>query len=639
MLLPPRQSSTATVPKPLTVSNTPTRNDAEPSTSKSTAPTNDTNKNTETNSLDNVYAREIFFEHTNIKEVVAKKLPERSETTRQKYASMLYRLYLQEPEQRIREHLHEVRFDTRFNEGLFRMALKMPLNSAQDWDRHKETLAKGGIEKVCLVDMTQCNRVLGYQKKVISQVKEQFQHWSGKLNKLPSYLMMCQRKRESEDRKFVSLLKHHSTLKNSRTLQIPHVVKDLVCERWLPSERRTLLIWIKLRFDDDDLNKKYEVGEYSKFRYNVPVEPAEVVEHSTHVIDLDDEENIPRDNNCTVVDVTRIIQSVESVVPQDNPSFAVPLHTAKEITEIRDSSAGRKRPLESIASPSKQPESASRPTAANHQPRPKLKKKDPILRVACPIRTARIAYDSDTSLTVSDQEAAHHSIAFVPVVEENVTSQPQQREQENTPLSEEFTPFACSTQNQSPPTKRRSAQYAQESQTVATQDPLQLTGTGTNTTIPQFHVDVPSNLGSTQISLQADNRATQSQSQPGSSVIPPFQPANTTPDDCPMTTIPNVCMTSSAVKPERPSQPDASEYADDVEIVSMDNSVIYISDSPNVNEVNFSDFSNSLDSIIARVRGIVDRSKTNERVEEDEYYLSCAEPTTSTSSLEDQAEQ
>uniref|UniRef100_A0A182S7Q4 Uncharacterized protein n=1 Tax=Anopheles maculatus TaxID=74869 RepID=A0A182S7Q4_9DIPT len=295
------------------------RNRIEPSTSKATTPvgnstaasiqkqpSNKPNADTnafETQLLDNSYARELFFRHTNIKEVVAKKLPDRSENTRQKYAPQLYRLYVLEPEQRIREHLHEVRFDTRISEGLLRMALKVPLTSEHDWNAHKATLARAGIRKLCFVDMTQNNCVLEYQEKVVRKLKAEFRHWSAKLNKLSSYLTMYQRQREAEERKFLSLLKHHSSLKGSWTLQLPVVVKELLQERWLPSEKRINLIWSELRFYDDHLNRKYEVGSYSKFRFNMEVDPEVVVEPTSLAIDPDS--FVADDQRCiTPVNVT-----------------------------------------------------------------------------------------------------------------------------------------------------------------------------------------------------------------------------------------------------------------------------------------------------------------------------------------------
>ncbi|XP_050072340.1 uncharacterized protein LOC126560423 [Anopheles maculipalpis] len=834
-LLPPRHgkpASASEVPSTSTVST----NRTEASESKVLKPVSEltptkhprqepcnTGNTDETQPLDNVFARELFFRHTNINQVVAKKLPARSEQTRQKYAPQLYRLYVHEPQQRIREHLHEIRFDTRFHEGLLSMALKLPLTSEQAWNTYKETLASAGIRQLCFVDMTQNNLVLEHQTKVIRKLQAEFRNWSAKLNKLPSYLTMYQRQRETDDRKFLSLLKHHSTLKDCWPLEPSYVVRKLLQERWLPSGKRTLLIWTTLRFDDDHLNRKYEVGEYSKFRFNVEVDLEELMDREeidTQAIDFrsvveDDERCVTPINGTdgyqsssgesvlqetvvmenTVIGTDSVleappaekepavqaeaIQETESV-PRNRHTFAVPVNTVKEIIENKHSSTARtsqrthstggneagysleyvkhftniyefivdnywelnrektfsltleqvnkkvrkfyhickdtfarqelpdrirlltaqeqreqtaKGPLAwamerlknaktaqlknvpDVQEPSSNP-IPSPPTPSSQKSKPR--KKDPILRAACPIRTAQISYESDTSVMLitdtttapasSDQpqetvdassnEDVHHSIAFVPIMEDTSSQQPSQQEQENTPLSEEFAPTASSTQNQVPNYRRRSSQgTVTQSQPLPTQDPLRLTNS--TTTVPPFHAIVPaestrliqSQPTNTQDPLQLTSTTTtiqpfqaivpveavpihptQSLSQP-SSIIPPFQQITSTPEVPAMATIPptSILTLSSTVKQEAVNElpADTSCYEDEVEFVPISENPIILTDTlSSGNEFTFSEPNKSIDAINARVIDILARNEPTE----DENYLSCTEPTTSTTS-------
>uniref|UniRef100_A0A182S1W9 Uncharacterized protein n=1 Tax=Anopheles funestus TaxID=62324 RepID=A0A182S1W9_ANOFN len=223
--------------------------------------------------LENVYARELFFRHTNITQVLAQTLPTHNETLRQTFAAKLYRNYLLVPKQRIRKYLDEVRFDTRYNEGLFRMAIKVPITSAQELTAHRQKLANAGIRKLCFVDMTVNNLVLEHQEKIVETLKTRFNNWSGKLEKLSTYITMYQRQREADDREFLSQLKHHSSMKGKWTLQLPEVVEELVQESRISSEKRKNLFWSTLRFDDDALNKKYETGDYSKTQKEVDINP------------------------------------------------------------------------------------------------------------------------------------------------------------------------------------------------------------------------------------------------------------------------------------------------------------------------------------------------------------------------------
>uniref|UniRef100_A0A182N2X9 Uncharacterized protein n=1 Tax=Anopheles dirus TaxID=7168 RepID=A0A182N2X9_9DIPT len=150
-------TSAQSAPRPGGYSNA--RNEA--STKKNTTPGDGNDKQL----LENSYARQLYFQHTNLTELIAKKLPKRSETTRRNYATQLYELFLLQPDMRIHDPFHEVRFDTRYNEGLFYMARNIPLITEQTLTQHKQTLAAAGIRQLCFVDMTKNNLMLEYQEK------------------------------------------------------------------------------------------------------------------------------------------------------------------------------------------------------------------------------------------------------------------------------------------------------------------------------------------------------------------------------------------------------------------------------------------------------------------------------------------
>ncbi|XP_052896903.1 uncharacterized protein LOC128303865 isoform X2 [Anopheles moucheti] len=226
--------------------------------------------------LKNAYARDLFFRYTNVKTVLSKKFPEHcSERTRLYYEQRVYKFYVLQPKYRIRTTLEDIRFNTRFNEGLFRMALKMPIISAQDHATYNRNLARFGVKKQCFVDMTLNNCVLEDQAKLIKTLKSKYKFWYDKLDKLPKYLSLMQRQNELDNETFLRDLEHHSSMKDCRWLELPDVVGNLVQEVWLPSEKRQCPIWIQLIFDDDALNKKYRVGSYSKFKSTLPANDPE----------------------------------------------------------------------------------------------------------------------------------------------------------------------------------------------------------------------------------------------------------------------------------------------------------------------------------------------------------------------------
>uniref|UniRef100_A0A182M7B9 Uncharacterized protein n=1 Tax=Anopheles culicifacies TaxID=139723 RepID=A0A182M7B9_9DIPT len=231
--------------------------------------------------LNNAYARELFFRHTNIMEVAAKKNPGRSETIQRNYADQCYTSYVVEPKYRIRSRLEEVRFDTHCWEGLYRMALKIPLTSAQEHDTYNRNLAKSGIKQLLYVDMTRNNRLFEMQNDIIKKLKEKFRNWSGKLDKLSTYLTRYQKIHEQRNRYFLYLLKHKSSIKDSAIVQMPHVLQQLVEEIRLPCEKRKNALWEMLRFDDDAHNKKFGTGDYSKFPRMKDIESDEAIANNS----------------------------------------------------------------------------------------------------------------------------------------------------------------------------------------------------------------------------------------------------------------------------------------------------------------------------------------------------------------------
>ncbi|KFB46139.1 hypothetical protein ZHAS_00014124 [Anopheles sinensis] len=214
---------------------------------------------------DDAFAKKIFLQHTNIEQIVLEKLPQRSVTMRQKYQLRLYEQYLENPSGRQADPLHLLRFETPFWGALFRMAAKIPLRTEEDYHTLVDSLAKEGIKKMCFVDMTRNNLVLEDERKVITVMQSTYTNWSGKLWKLNKYLQDCQRIRErrqaKEKRKLLKLIEKHSNC--GKLWHILAEFKDRMLSDLLgPIEKRTLLIWQQFKFDDDALNRKYNVGRY-----------------------------------------------------------------------------------------------------------------------------------------------------------------------------------------------------------------------------------------------------------------------------------------------------------------------------------------------------------------------------------------
>ncbi|XP_052890459.1 uncharacterized protein LOC128298725 [Anopheles moucheti] len=219
----------------------------------------------------NSYARELFFLHTNIMVVLEQMLPQYSETVAQNYAAQIYEDFVTKPRNpRIRKYIEAIRFDTRYAQGMFRLALKVPITSEQELRLYQHKLADGGIKQMFFVDMTRHNLVHEHKEKVVTVLKERFgNNWTRKLGKLPTYISRCQRVHEDADRRFLYRLKHHSSQKGGWLLRVPDVLEQLTREYRIPSEQRTNLIWPSLRFDSDYLNKKYSTGDYCRFQNDI----------------------------------------------------------------------------------------------------------------------------------------------------------------------------------------------------------------------------------------------------------------------------------------------------------------------------------------------------------------------------------
>uniref|UniRef100_A0A182W5F7 Uncharacterized protein n=1 Tax=Anopheles minimus TaxID=112268 RepID=A0A182W5F7_9DIPT len=117
--------------------------------------------------LKNEYARQLFFEHTNIKAVVEKHHCESITTEKEIHAERYYSMYVRTPRNRKDLIIEEIKFDTRFWEGSFRMALKIPLTSAEEYEAYKKNLAKWGFGKMLFVDMTKQNALLEYPGEMV----------------------------------------------------------------------------------------------------------------------------------------------------------------------------------------------------------------------------------------------------------------------------------------------------------------------------------------------------------------------------------------------------------------------------------------------------------------------------------------
>uniref|UniRef100_A0A182MG68 Uncharacterized protein n=1 Tax=Anopheles culicifacies TaxID=139723 RepID=A0A182MG68_9DIPT len=599
--------------------------------------------------LENAYARHLFFRYTNITEVAAKRYPERSATTHEYVANKLYRKYVLEPKLRIRKDLHEVRFQTRYHEGLFRMAIQMPITSTEEHTIYKRKLATVGIKQQCFVDMTVNNQVLEYQGKIVETLKERFENWSGKLDKLSTYLMRHQQQRELDDNNFRTRLVHSSSLKGSWPVRLPHVVERLVQEYRLPSEKRNNLLWSVLRFNNERFDEKYETGGYSRFQNVVCVPPDERIYPPLTTAPV--QEGTPPAEDCEMPmapeeATSSAVQTKEKrpEEPRNGTQTSSPLRIVSSYSlppnSMMITNESWEREIEispsALARQAKNNEPSAKPTSVaqdqphrtdTNQPKPKSWRKDPILRAPCPIRAACISYESSTSADLTENQndtnetstTNNQSIAFVSIRQENFSQNTvdavfqsesvEEHRQGTTPSqdsappdTEHFTPFVTSTQNQSQTTKLPSENLPVANE--VTQDPLHVTAQ-TSTIEPFYVVELTS---SNETGRQ--NANTQTPSQP-SSAIPPFQLANSAPNEQspPIAKADSepLAMVNYNIKRESltdaQTQTDSSGYADYVEILPSPASCITIADDSSTDE-----FNTSLDPINERVCQILTRA-------------------------------
>ncbi|XP_052897323.1 uncharacterized protein LOC128304202 [Anopheles moucheti] len=538
--------------------------------------------------LANSYARELFFRHTNITQVVAQIHPEFSGTAIQMYAAQIYEDFVTKPRNpKVRKYIEAIRFDTRYAQGMFRIALKVPITSAQEQAVYQQKLAEAGLKKIYFVDMTRDNLALDHKEKVVSVLKERFgENWPVKLGKLPTYLSASQRLHEAAERRFRYRLKHHSSLKGSQLLRVPDVIEQLTRESRIPSEQRTNLIWPTLRFDSDYLNKKYSTGDYCKFQNALDMEPENLIEYRpqrTTALEQEENEGNIEDNNPS---------RISSIGHNNNNNGPVMVEPSPKPTPVQ-------RALHShrTATPMHKPMSRNGP---------------------CPIRAGRISYESDTSL---DSEPSENGS----VTNHNIQSIATDLNQDSPlPDSDIFTPFVTSTQNQSQAVQNSLPVNVAEV-TSSTRDPLQLTGA--ISTLSPFHARIASLTPTTTVLPFAETIRqdihTDMQLQP-SSCIPPYQaqkpptPSKSTP------TISVVSLSSICVKQqpsERSSQSDLSGYEGYVEILPNSPEVIIIdSNSSSI------DFNTSRDRINDRTCEIPSRDANQMTTDQNgELYLSCAE--------------
>ncbi|ETN65428.1 hypothetical protein AND_002799 [Anopheles darlingi] len=221
----------------------------------------------ETRNVGNPYARDVFFKNTNILEIAAQIMVGRSERKVNDYANALYNKYVEQPAQRIRDPFHRLKFSSREAEGLFRMALNVPFENAEQVHAYHRMLLQHGIRKLCLVDMTRGNIVLEDQAVVVNKLQRRFNYWSGKLDKLTVYLEARIANRAKSGRSvLLEQLQNHSTF--SKIWQaLEHFQARILDDLERASEDRILgEIWNDFRFNDDALNRKYKFGKYCPTR-------------------------------------------------------------------------------------------------------------------------------------------------------------------------------------------------------------------------------------------------------------------------------------------------------------------------------------------------------------------------------------
>ncbi|XP_058818096.1 uncharacterized protein LOC131681358 [Topomyia yanbarensis] len=246
---------------------------------------------------DNMYARELFMSKTNIRdvarEVVVSTLKKSYDSNTlekiiRKHRETLYRGFADNPKYRIRDPLHLVRFESPYYEYRFFLALNKPLRSEEEYYDYRTTLQDAGVTE-CWVNMRKKNYLLRLQDAVVETIKAKCgKNWSGKLEKMSVYLMdaykMNKRKEISrskpkkqsngksfastENNKLLDAILNHSNFgrrcnENQIKVMFSNVQKDFEQIKRMNS----------LVFDDDDLNKQYQLGVY---RTQSTANPAEV---------------------------------------------------------------------------------------------------------------------------------------------------------------------------------------------------------------------------------------------------------------------------------------------------------------------------------------------------------------------------
>ncbi|XP_062546786.1 uncharacterized protein LOC134212717 isoform X2 [Armigeres subalbatus] len=232
---------------------------------------------------DNSYAQEIFMYKTNVHAVAAAIVTKRNgeqgvDKMIRAFKRKLYRMFAKEPKNRIRYPLDQVRFESEYYEYRFFLALYRPLHSDEQYQEYLQLLAAAGVAE-CWVSMRKNNRLLVYEDKIVAKVKSRFKEWSLKLDKLDYYLMDMHARQpasmnskptvtaletspgervrtEDEDKLLEQILNHSNASRRLMNHQIKHLFPRILRNLQKADGFRWLV------FDDDELNKRYQLGTY-----------------------------------------------------------------------------------------------------------------------------------------------------------------------------------------------------------------------------------------------------------------------------------------------------------------------------------------------------------------------------------------
>ncbi|XP_058447513.1 uncharacterized protein LOC131427936 [Malaya genurostris] len=224
---------------------------------------------------DNLYAKEIFMNKSNVREVaremVVSSVKDKNTNAMEriiiKSQNNIYRRFANEPKYRIRETYEKVRFVSPYYEYRFYLALHKPLKSEEEYQDYLNKLKESGM-KECWVDMRQRNILLKLEASVVKLLKRRFEFkWSGKLEKITTYLMdayrsHCQKQEaqlqaieEQKNLLRTALLKHSNARKRCTDKQIQTILDA-------EDDLERFISWRWVLFDDDELNKKFHLGAY-----------------------------------------------------------------------------------------------------------------------------------------------------------------------------------------------------------------------------------------------------------------------------------------------------------------------------------------------------------------------------------------